>query len=64
MSKVDQNKEHPAPKKAKHRVRYTYARGRVRVTCSCGEAQTRWMAIDTPRDQIHNTLKRAHPAAS
>jgi hypothetical protein len=44
-----------------HKVSYTYARGRVRVTCSCGEAQTKWMPPDTPRRDLHEALKRAHP---
>jgi hypothetical protein len=44
-----------------HRVKYTYARGRVRATCSCGEAQTKWMPSTTSRDDIHKALKRNHP---
>jgi len=45
----------------KHKILYTYARGRVRASCSCGEAQTKWMAGDTKRDDIHKALAKAHP---
>lgn len=44
-----------------HKVQYVYARGRVRVMCSCGQAQTKWMPGDTKREDLHKALNRAHP---
>jgi len=45
----------------KHRVLYTYARGRVRVGCSCGQAQTKWYPADTPKPELRAALGKAHP---
>ena len=44
----------------KHKMRYTYARGRVRVQCSCGEAQTKWVDGNTGKPELKQLLIKAH----
>jgi hypothetical protein len=48
-------------KKLGHKMQYTYGRGKIKVMCSCGNAQIPWQPGDTPAAELQSMLAKAHP---
>jgi hypothetical protein len=48
-------------KKKRHKLQYIYARGKVKVMCSCGEAQIPPQPGNTPGAELQSMLAKAHP---